>query len=106
MRARYTRARGKAKPRGRLWAPDTHRERAPAAGRAGKHVGERYMWRLLFGASRAPLADASADEDALLEDRRDAAAFSRGPMCLVLDAGGQLLALCVAELQRGDAVRP
>ena len=64
------------------------------------------MWRLLFGASRAPLADASADEDALLEDRRDAAAFSRGPMCLVLDAGGQLLALCVAELQRGDAVRP
>ena len=43
--------------------------------------------------SRAPLADASADEEALLEDRRDAAALSGGPMCLVLDAGGQLLAL-------------
>ena len=43
------------------------------------------MWRLIFGASQAPLADASADEDALPEDRGDAAAITGAPLSLVHD---------------------
>ena len=50
--ARYARAWGAAQPRGHIWVSGTHREHAPAAGRVGKRGGGRYMWRLLFRASR------------------------------------------------------